>query len=290
MKNIQTIIIILIAVCCFACETVVDVHVPLETPKITINSLFSSDSVFTVMLHKSKFVLDEGDFQSIENANVVVKENGQPFDILTYAGNNVYRSMSERKPSTGKVYEIEASASGMESVKGESLIPEQALIQQVTYERRSGQSNDRVFDYVIDVTLKDNPDSENFYQLIVYSEFYYVDFNTQDTIYQQYPTFVFTDDPAFTEAASDKILFDDKLFNGKEVKISLKGTDFRATTKAYVHVLTLSRDLFKYKLTTDLQRQSSGDPFAQPVLVYNNINKGFGIFAGYNETVFEIKP
>ena len=57
----------------------------------------------------------------------------------------------------------------------------------------------------------------------------------------------------------------------------------------FVYLISASEDYFRYKRTYSLQEESSGDPFAQPVNVYNNIENGFGIVAGYSEDVFVYK-
>jgi hypothetical protein len=37
--------------------------------------------------------------------------------------------------------------------------------------------------------------------------------------------------------------------------------------------------------TKNLQSQTIGDPYVQSVMVENNINNGFGVFGGFNESV-----
>ena len=41
-------------------------------------------------------------------------------------------------------------------------------------------------------------------------------------------------------------------------------------------------DYFKYKLSLEKYQETAGDPFAQPVQVYSNVENGFGIFGGYS--------
>jgi hypothetical protein len=269
------------------CETVVDVNVPLEKPKITLNAMFSSDSVLTIRVNKSKYILDEGTFQPIENANVVIKENGVPYDVLGNFGNGIYASTARKKPAIGKTYEIEVSAPGMETVEAKSFQPEPANIKRVDFIQKEGRDNIQNYNLTVECTFEDNPDEANYYELTLFKESYYVNRITLDTFFYQSPVDSFTDDPAFKENSGGNIIFDDKLFNGKEIKVILKGSSYgfeQQETSFYLRVLSLSADLFKYKITSRLQKNSSGDPFAQPVHVYNNVGNGFGIFAGYAET------
>ena len=55
-----------------------------------------------------------------------------------------------------------------------------------------------------------------------------------------------------------------------------------------VTVRTVSKDYYLYKTTGDLQDETSGSPFAQPVNAYQNVVNGFGIFAGYSESGYAI--
>jgi hypothetical protein len=191
----------------------------------------------------------------------------------------------------GNSYEIVTTAPGLKAVQASSSLPNSANVTSFDITFTEGTSNEQAYNFVIDLALLDNPDTHDYYEIILYREFFYVDWNTQDTVFEMWPFPVFTDDPAFTEAADNHIIFDDKLFNGTEVKLKLKGFDHgRFARGFYAHVNTLSEDLFKYKVTTNLQNVSSGDPFAQPVHVYNNISNGFGIFGGYSEKIIEIDP
>jgi len=45
---------------------------------------------------------------------------------------------------------------------------------------------------------------------------------------------------------------------------------------------SVSEDYYKYNVTLAKYEQTQGDPFAQPVQVYSNIENGFGIFGGYS--------
>ena len=55
-----------------------------------------------------------------------------------------------------------------------------------------------------------------------------------------------------------------------------------------VTLRTLSEDYYNYKITGSLQQNTSDNPFAQPVNVHDNIDDGFGIFAGYSEHNYSV--
>lgn len=274
-----------------SCELVVDVDVPMKTPKITVNSFFAADSVWGVQLHKSKYVLDEGDFQPIANAAITIKQDGLIYENLTHEGNGFYSSPSGNKPVPGKNYDIEITAPDMASVSAQSSIPDSAEVKNVVFTYKDGTTTGTgSFNFILDLEFQDNPNVENFYEVQLFTESFFVNRQNGDTIRFFFPMYIFTDDQSIDDLGSESILFSDKLFNGKEYKLAIKGTDFNTDSKFTLYFRTLSEDMYKYKLTSSLQNNSSGDPFAQPVHVYNNISNGFGIFAGYHSTVIKIDP
>jgi hypothetical protein len=80
----------------------------------------------------------------------------------------------------------------------------------------------------------------------------------------------------------DWAYFTDDVFDGgtKSINIHFQDNYFSGDGKYFIEVEVLSFDFFRYAATSLLREQTSGDPFATPVIVYSNINDGFGIFAG----------
>jgi hypothetical protein len=84
-------------------------------------------------------------------------------------------------------------------------------------------------------------------------------------------------------SSSDVILFDDLILKGKESEIVFrtylsKGVEWEIEID-FAHV---SNSYFQYQRTSDLQNYNQGDFLSQPVLVYNNIIGGMGIFSAKN--------
>ena len=51
----------------------------------------------------------------------------------------------------------------------------------------------------------------------------------------------------------------------------------------YVVLRTLTEEYYQYSVTQDLQAFVENNPFAQPVQVFDNVEGGLGIFAGYSQ-------
>ena len=56
----------------------------------------------------------------------------------------------------------------------------------------------------------------------------------------------------------------------------------------YFFLKNVSFEYYEYFRTGMKQLEVIEDPFAEPVRIYSNIEGGKGIFAGYNEQVFEV--
>ena len=56
--------------------------------------------------------------------------------------------------------------------------------------------------------------------------------------------------------------------------------------RIYLH--NISKSYYYYRTSLELYQNTSGNPFAQPVQVYSNIENGFGIFAGSQITYFDL--
>jgi len=278
----------LLLISLFACELIVDVEVPFEHAQLTLNTFFNPDSVWEADVSLNRHILSDTAFQKIENALLVIYENDSPVDTLHHAGNGNYRSDSER-PQIGKTYVIRATADGYEPVSAQSQIPSPAQITRVDVTFTESASDDRPH-AKIDIKFTDDALEHNFYQITLEGEREYIDRNFGGKSTTRSPISIESDDPAIAENinANNSILIKDVLFNGKEVELSFKTRDgnVSAFTGIIVTLRTVSEDLYKYKTTSQLQGNTSGDPFAQPVNVYNNIENGFGVFAGYSQSNF----
>jgi hypothetical protein len=274
-----------------ACELVVDVKVPVDQPKITINSDFTPDTTWLVEVHRSKYILDDGPTAAIENAVVQIVDNNSNVVTLTHIGYGQYVSNDGLRPMENVQYELKVSAPAYVAVSAQSSLPPVRTISnaEVTWLAEGGVQQE--FNFSIDVTFIDDGNTDDYYEfkLFVLSE--WQDPQSGEVIESRWPIYAYTDDPALKNENIERILFDDKLINGKEIKFRIKGMNFFSEDqKIEVLMRSLSKDLYKYQLTAGLQNYSSGDPFAQPVPVYNNIINGFGIFGGYRESKFIVEP
>lgn len=268
--------------------------VPIAEPKITVNSLFSPDSVWDVSLTLSRNILDEAPFM-IPNVSevVILDETEKIVSTLSQTKPGVYRSDS--KPEMGKTYTVRVGVPNQHSITATGKIPGPVEVIQVkidTLEVKQdygpGQS------IAIEVELRDPANEINYYrfQLYIRAVYEYYRYDTQETV-RDTTTIqlgLLEDSPDLLGEGNPNFIISDSKFNGRTAIITFKPIYPWSVQIIEAGILTqnLSEEYYKYLTTLDLQRRTDGDPFAQPVKVYSNINNGFGIFAGYSASYFRI--
>ena len=200
-----------------------------------------------------------------------------------------------------------------------SPIPIQAVSYDTTIYTSSYQDGDSVIvNRVVDIdeirlTFSDPPGEKNYYEITVlqyYTEYVYQydeeGYVLYDSLYNpividslpRFSTLYLTsNDPVlsggddFLEGSDsfygDAFTFSDDIINGKSYTFRFQpdGGYFnnRSDENRYVIVLrTISEEQYLYFSSVQLQNEAYGNPFAEPTQVYNNIENGFGIFAGYS--------
>lgn len=266
-----------------ACELVVDIDVPFEGEQLTVNSFFSPDSVWRASVSLNRFILNTQPFRRVTNATVIVSDENGPVDTLVHEGNGVYRS-DNGKPQARKRYTISASTVVHGAVHAESFVPPAALVSNVEIQSSdfNGEPSSR-----ITLQISDEPTTENYYAITVEIGYEYLS-PEYEVLSFRYPAMLGRDDEGFQEdeqiTNDNAMLIKDVFYSGPEMNVTVHSPDWNLVhaPDVYVSVKTISKDYYDFILTSSLQNQTSGNPFAQPVQVYSNVQNGFGIFAGYS--------
>lgn len=272
-----------------SCELIVDVEVPFEQKRITVNSIFSADSLWSATISLNRHILDDSPFEKLSNATCILYQNDIAIDTLKHLNDGFYQS-SERKPVAGNWYELRVVSKNHEPVKAKSYIPDAAPI--LGLEVSTGTTVEGMPETTYRVRFKDDPNQINFYQIVMEVEDEYIDFQTGLIVTSRRRVSIESHDPIISsenENSYDGILLKDVFFNGKETEISFKTMSYTNSTATFIMLRTLSADFYNYKKTVDLQGITSGDPFAQPVNAHNNVENGLGIFAGFSTSTYELR-
>ena len=248
--------------------------IPDKGRKPVINCLFLDNGPIQVSLYQSLFILDNSESKPVDNAVVMISDNHVDWETLTNTNNGLYLS-NNISPLQGKTYYIKAWVSGTEAT-AITKIPYKVDFQ---IKDTSSHQFDNQEWFQIKVGLSDPHNDTNYYMIRIdrkmlggyYNEYYPVDITSQD--------------PSFQNYWKSYLVFDDQLFNGQNktfpIDISKEIAEYGTDSVIYkISLFSIPRDLYLYAKTSQAQLNSGNSPFSEPVMVYNNVNNGYGIFAG----------
>ena len=299
-------LLLIVFILMMGCETVVDIDIPEGESRLTVNALMGPGDPIQVTVHASKGTLEVGEIDEVTNATVTINGtdgisetvNKTTWDLST---NTNYYTFSFI-PKSSVTYTLTAIAPGFEQVESRTTIPEVTPIIGVD---TASEWVDGYRESRIDITFKDPAGLNDAYECKFYALIYEIDTAGGQLTY--YP--VVQELYAYLSGVGDffnqetgELIFTDELFDGKThtqrinydyqlpffesdtfSQDSFNIEDF-VSTYLITELRTLTEDYYLFQTTYTKYQFSSGDPFAQPVQVYNNIDSGFGIFAGFNSS------
>ena len=297
------------------CTKVIDIEIPYGTPHVTVNSVFSPDSLMVVNLTEGKSLASKDDeFDSISDARVEVYEDGQFLTEFEMVMPSIYRSPFHR-PKPGSSYELNVIRPGYGPITATTTQPTEKPDFVLT-DVRSVVSKFGSSIYEFTITLTDVP-GETYYEFVLlgYSLYKYSkdslgnDIVAPDTDAGLNDMPLESDDPFFSNGAttylSNTLLFDDKLFSGSSLSFTFRlpsypirissTTDTKPDPAPRLEFFPIKlvgrvvhKDYYLYKKTVEKQDQNNTDPFAEPVMTFTNVENGLGIFSSYNSEVMEL--
>lgn len=273
-----------------SCQKVVDLHLPEHQSKLVINAIVINDSLIKVDVSNSVGALTSNKIDTVNNAVITITNSLGQSEQLTYKGYGHYAS-TNLSGLAGASYNINASANGFESVSSQFSLPAIQTIDTAYFEITDASK--QIAELVIKFT--DNGSAINYYAVSIASmdSFGYV-----TPHYFEQPNQSINVGNNENYYGSD-YYFTDEIENGKQIEKRLK---FNYYTNFYYDSLgnpianpldaikvlwfrSLSKEYYLYQKSYNTYLGAIGNPFAEPVQVYNNINGGFGIAAGYTQTV-----
>jgi hypothetical protein len=278
-----------------ACETVVDVDIPLTPPTIVMNALMNPDSVFTARIMQSKHVLEsENGARYISDGTLLVVDSDtqEPIDRLIFASTGSrFGYRGTKKPWPGKRYSFVFDSQQFGSAQATETVPTPVTAHLVRIDSSGYTGQER--EVTFEITFQDPPNEHNYYALSIYLEWFYAPPN-QDTVYQRGLGQLRIKDASLGDDYynSNQLLLADTFFDGKQHVLQVKSTSHlnpRSMLRAQLMLSHLSSSYYQYLVSSDLQQRTQGDPFAQPALVFTNIQNGLGILGASSTFVLAVK-
>jgi hypothetical protein len=313
--NVRSIIRIsliqIVNVVVFSCNTIETVNLPENQPKLVVNCIgqntrlintdfdipFISDSLWTAYVSLSNGILQPQTLiNQVSDATVNLYENGNFLETMSPYVNprfqGVYKSKSNY-PTPGNAYQIEVIRSPYTSISASYTQPSAIVVDSIEFKIIGP---DPFYQGTTDIQVRvrfSDPADEDYYELSLTAKSD-VDTSNGYSISNGATFGMSFIDPAYLKTngiqlPSGSVVFSDSFFNGKEATLDFLVMRIEDSTlpplKYYTIQLNhISKEYYLYLKTYLLQKQTEGDPFAQPVMVENNIQNGFGIFCGLTST------
>jgi len=289
-----------------ACEKDVEIDVKESKKQMVVNGLFNQSSPIQMSITESFSPYDETlNTRDLTRSEVVLFENGSLIDNLTYfkqPDEEYGKYYSTYIPRQNHNYRIEITDPVYGRVTANSAIPSHVIITDSKSNWTSwGEDTLEVIRFNFEFVLEDPP-MGNYYYIIIGCPL--LKPNVITGIYEvfdyQYAE-IYTADIARPELyLKNGWLFEDKIFNGTAYTISGTATmhvnpcceysDDVIIDKSelYVFLENLSVEAYKFHTSYAERLLTQNDFYAEPGLVYSNINNGIGVFGGVNITEIHI--
>lgn len=291
-----------------SCELVLDIDQPDFESSIVVSSLMGADTAVSVFLTNDRYILDdESSFAGLTDATIYLYENDQligqmeEFLGLQSFDGEVLRGTYylDHIPAAGSSVQLEIEKSGYPTALVSDVIP--AVAPSFTIDL-VGESADFGGELNFEVTIND-PTGNDYYEIRAYQQYKvqlgYWDEEDQyvvDTAYttEKFLLSVYSESVLLEEYLYDELMFSDRVFDGRSYTIPaetyISGGFYDDEEEEWeagqliVEVRKLSEAYYNYYTSAALQYWVDGDPFAQAVQVYSNVENGKGILGGYHSS------
>lgn len=273
-----------------------DITVPPEELLTVINLDLNEGDAKAETFVARTYNVDEGETTFYDDALVELYKDDELFAELIYEPlNRNYIAFFENNAITEGEYRVEVSGiDGLKDISSTQTIPPKVNVNKGVYEENGTIYQAYGYAESVDealITFDDPADQENYYLVKLYVISDNGDFENRNQM------FVSSINPvAETVWSVDGILLKDDSFNGKTFDLSigfynyLNYNSYGENTENYLEVelINISKDNYLYLRSFHAFQQADGNPFAEPVVVHNNIENGIGIFRTGNASKFRI--
>ena len=285
MKSYNILFLLLSLIALSSCgedffNQVVDIDIPEHEPLLAVSGHFrAQDTTLTVFVSRSAGILDPVNFDTLEvaGATVEVLKDGEAFQTLPNVGSGYFRLNLEDQLGAGlHTYSLEVRAPGYGEAKAWQTMPAPVPIQDAVYEAEGGIDPDGNKVNTLSVEFEDPAGNDNYYFLEAFV-------TVTDTFFGDWEYTIYLEsEDVLVEYQDRGLLFRDGPIDGKQYALKAYFFDnihLRPDAQLTVRLHSISRDRYLFLRTLDLYSNAQDNPFAEPVVVHNNVEGGVGIFS-----------
>jgi len=316
----KKILIFLCSILLFSCqEQVVELDIPGHTPFLVVNGIFDTDTLMFLHVSNSVGSFQQGEINSISDANVLLYENNIFLDSMRVDFNNqdfinifedgpfwaadenkpIYYYSYDALPQFGSTYSVEISHPNFETVYAQTKVPNQIQLAELEIVDNSDQSED--YSSTLNLSFFDDPNTNNYYRINLYRNTQYED-ESGEIVRKEYPLELFSNDPSFSQGipfdgysfSGRRVFFSDDLFNGIQKEISFDfdyKIDYETKDTITLQLTSFSEEAFNYYNSMENNNDRFfSDIGTEPVPIFSNVENGAGVFASGNSVYFQVFP
>lgn len=287
-----------------SCDKAFDVNTVVDSrsSELVVVSSFTLDRTLQVYVSASGSILNDEPIAYIDNAIVELYRNEEFLTQLSFSEDKdkvsdlPFYSAGDFEPQVGIKYTIKVDAPGFESVTAHSQIPTpikmvSSEISDLQFSEVAGEKETTVR-YRVDVAFEDPGQVDNYYHINLLQQFREFAIIENDTLYfrEEMRPVVFSNqlNTNFQVAhIGGGLLMEDDGVDGQTIRLTLP-VEFSYLPaqdelgKLFIELRAVSKEYYQYFSTISRQDGVSDSPYADPVIVYDNINGGQGVFAGFS--------
>jgi len=273
--------------------------------QLVVLSNFTRDKAVQVFVSKSQSILDEEEQEYIFDATVELFEGDAYLETLELVepkpntSDVPYYTTRRLVPEINTVYTIQVEAPGCDPVTARSKIPASISLLSASVAGLAvddSQDEEFIASYMLNLSFEDPSEERNFYHISLYQQIKQYLLHEGDTVI----TNTYLRSLAFNPEENSNgrvahisgglLVEDNALNNGKVISFELplsirlkKGQELLG--KLFVELRAVTEEYYLYFSALSRQKQTPDSPFSEPVILFDNIDGGLGIFAGYNSSI-----
>ncbi len=291
MKSRFLLLSVLLFASCNGFEQVVNIELPEHTPALSLFAGFNAqDSILDVQLGQSAHILASSQDLSLDvTPDISVFRNGELLteDFFCQTG-DCFALLPQILGAGQDEYRIELAAPGWETATATQRMPSKPIIKEIEIIPDGTIDEEGYPADAINILIQDPPDEENYYVISVSTTTYYLPDpnNPQDTVFETYGSTLYSNvDPIFIPVylSEPLTIFSDATFNGQSYWLRFYNYGISGNESATIKLSGITKDGYLFYRSYAAYEESKYNPFAEPVIVHQNVENGHGIFFLQNE-------
>jgi hypothetical protein len=254
--------------------------------KLSLNCILNPDSTITVRLTLSRNIENDSTFQPIDDATIVLYENGTELGTLTPAGEGNY--YLDYYPESQNEYKIIVIHPDFENLTAVTMVPQKP---DVTFTPDTLKRIEQTEWYWLDINfvIHDLPGKNNYW---LYEKRTVHGVTNTGGGFQNIKAPFIDDFNRSTEPESKfgfaynyYVRISDTGYDGEKMAFKLE-----TVSDGLINFLSADEHYDKYIKSSVKARMNSEDelPFKEPVQIYSNIENGYGIFGACAITIIKL--